>query len=271
MSRAAFLLSAAWASVRCLGRFNGILIPLLSEEWNLTPGQAAWIGTPTCRACLGACMGDHRRPDRSQSRIFGDHRRVRFHDRRSLCAQPGGLCHPAISSRLWIRWSDPGRLCPGGEFTRKHRGRVLTAMDAWWPVGAALAGFVSAWFMTIWATGVRPYWSWSYRQYVNLCAPVDPRIAHVSIRTNQHDKAVRSSMDSSGHRCPTRGLPTRHDARHSQMSAGAVIDQRTRLVVSWRTTLAIAAIFDRHVRYYVSRSGCQPSSWTPVLPKLRHF
>ncbi len=32
-----------------------------------------------------------------------------------------------------------------GEFTpRKHRGRVLTAMDAWWPVGASLFGVVSA-------------------------------------------------------------------------------------------------------------------------------
>src|SRR4029079_3762311 len=32
-----------------------------------------------------------------------------------------------------------------GELTpRRQRGRVLTAMDGWWPVGAALCGFVSA-------------------------------------------------------------------------------------------------------------------------------
>jgi putative MFS transporter len=32
-----------------------------------------------------------------------------------------------------------------GEFTpRKQRGKVLTAMDGWWPIGAALCGFVSA-------------------------------------------------------------------------------------------------------------------------------
>src|SRR5699024_3255094 len=37
-----------------------------------------------------------------------------------------------------------------GEFTpRKQRGRVLTAMDTWWPIGAALAGFVSAWLLTM--------------------------------------------------------------------------------------------------------------------------
>ncbi|MDQ0213535.1 putative MFS transporter [Arthrobacter bambusae] len=32
-----------------------------------------------------------------------------------------------------------------GEFTpRKQRGKVLTAMDGWWPIGAALCGFISA-------------------------------------------------------------------------------------------------------------------------------
>ena len=39
-----------------------------------------------------------------------------------------------------------------GEFTpRKQRGRVLTAMDGWWPVGAALCGFVSAWLVAAFA------------------------------------------------------------------------------------------------------------------------
>src|SRR5690625_5961954 len=33
---------------------NGILIPLLSEEWNLTAGQAAWIGTANL---LGMALG----------------------------------------------------------------------------------------------------------------------------------------------------------------------------------------------------------------------
>lgn len=44
-----------------------------------------------------------------------------------------------------------------GEFTpRSARGKVLTAMDGWWPVGAALAFFVSAWLLA--ATGT---WRWS--------------------------------------------------------------------------------------------------------------
>ena len=35
-----------------------------------------------------------------------------------------------------------------GEFTpARYRGRVLTAMDGWWPVGAALSFFVSGWVM----------------------------------------------------------------------------------------------------------------------------
>ncbi len=39
-----------------------------------------------------------------------------------------------------------------GEFTpRKQRGKVLTAMDGWWPVGAALCGFVSAWLVAAFA------------------------------------------------------------------------------------------------------------------------
>jgi MFS transporter, putative metabolite:H+ symporter len=44
-----------------------------------------------------------------------------------------------------------------GEFTpRSARGKILTAMDGWWPVGAALSFFVSAWLLA--ATGS---WRWS--------------------------------------------------------------------------------------------------------------
>jgi putative MFS transporter len=44
-----------------------------------------------------------------------------------------------------------------GEFTpRSARGKVLTAMDGWWPVGAALAFFVSAWLLAFTGT-----WRWS--------------------------------------------------------------------------------------------------------------
>jgi putative MFS transporter len=44
-----------------------------------------------------------------------------------------------------------------GEFTpRAARGKVLTAMDGWWPVGAALAFFVSAWLLALTGT-----WRWS--------------------------------------------------------------------------------------------------------------
>ncbi|RII42439.1 MFS transporter [Galactobacter valiniphilus] len=44
-----------------------------------------------------------------------------------------------------------------GEFTpRTARGKILTAMDGWWPVGAALSFFVSAWLLA--ATGS---WRWS--------------------------------------------------------------------------------------------------------------
>src|SRR5699024_221653 len=39
-----------------------------------------------------------------------------------------------------------------GEFTpRNYRGRVLTAMDAWWPIGPALARLISAWSVSMWA------------------------------------------------------------------------------------------------------------------------
>ncbi len=44
-----------------------------------------------------------------------------------------------------------------GEFTpRTARGKILTAMDGWWPIGAALSFFVSAWLLA--ATGS---WRWS--------------------------------------------------------------------------------------------------------------
>lgn len=44
-----------------------------------------------------------------------------------------------------------------GEFTpRSARGKVLTAMDGWWPIGAACAFFVSAWLLALTGT-----WRWS--------------------------------------------------------------------------------------------------------------
>ena len=49
---------------------------------------------------------------------------------------------------FWLGGCIPVDYALVGEFTpSRHRGRVLTAMDGWWPIGASLCAFVSAYLL----------------------------------------------------------------------------------------------------------------------------
>src|SRR5699024_12410923 len=79
----------------------------------------------------------------------------------------------------------------GGGFTpRNYRGRVLTAMDAWWPIGSALAGFISAWFVSMWADWRPPLLAMVLPAilliFVRLWIPESPMFL---IRNNRHREA----------------------------------------------------------------------------------
>ncbi|RAN76383.1 MFS transporter [Bacillus sp. SRB_336] len=127
---------------------NGFLIPLLSKEWGLAPGQAAWIGTANL---IGMAMGAFAWG--SVADVIG--RKTAF--TLTLLIFSVFTVLGAVSNDIvlfcvfrFVAGFGLGGCIPVdyalvGEFTpRKHRGRVLTAMDAWWPVGASLCGVVSA-------------------------------------------------------------------------------------------------------------------------------
>ena len=131
---------------------NGFLIPLLAKEWGLSIGQAAWIATANLIGmALGAFIwgGIADRMGRKKAftltllifsaftvlGVFAPNYALFLVFR--FCAGFGlGGCIPVDYALV-------------GEFTpTKHRGRVLTAMDGWWPVGATLCAVVSAWLVS---------------------------------------------------------------------------------------------------------------------------
>lgn len=127
---------------------NGFLIPLLSKEWGLEPGQAAWIGTANL---IGMAVGAFAWG--SIADVIGRKKAFTltlliFSIFTVLGAFSSDLtlfCIFRFMAGFGLGGCIPVDYALVGEFTpRKHRGKVLTAMDAWWPIGATLCGVVSA-------------------------------------------------------------------------------------------------------------------------------
>lgn len=229
---------------------NGILIPLLSKEWDLTAGQAAWIGTANLLgmavgAFIWATIADR----------IG--RKAAFTATLAIFAlfTIAGVFTTDIVTFAVLRFiagfglggAIPVDYALVGEFTpRKHRGRALTAMDAWWPIGSALAGFVSAWFITMWADWRPPLLAMVLPAilliFVRLWIPESPMFL---IRKNRHEQArkvIDDLVKATGAKPVAYRLETMDDV--PKMSAGAVFDQLRRVwVFSWRTTLAVWLLF----------------------------
>lgn len=239
---------------------NGILIPLLSEAWDLSAGQAAWIGTANL---LGMALGAF------VWATIADRigRKAAFTATIAVFAvfTMAGVFATDIVVFVVLRFlagfglggAIPVDYALVGEFTpRRHRGRVLTAMDAWWPVGAALAGFVSAWLVAIWADWRPPLLVMVLPAilliFVRLWIPESPMFL---IRTNQHAKA-RDVIDRLVKATGAQPVQYRLETMDAipKMSAGAVVDQLRRVwTFSWRTTLAVWLLFlSVMFVYYVS-------------------
>ncbi|GGK44665.1 MFS transporter [Micrococcus flavus] len=133
---------------------NGVMIPLLTEEWGLSRADAAWIGTANL---IGMAVGAFvwgTIADRIGRKAAFTWTLLIF----SVFTLAGAL----TDSLLWfavfrflagigLGGTIPVDYALVGEFTPKRlRGRVLTAMDGWWPIGAALCGVVSAWLVGTW-------------------------------------------------------------------------------------------------------------------------
>ncbi|WP_350269199.1 MFS transporter [Brevibacterium sp. CBA3109] len=127
---------------------NGFLIPLLSDYWSLSVGQAAWIATVNLIGmALGAFIWG------GIADVIGRKKAFTLTLLVFSVFTVAGAFSPAFSWFILFRFLAgfglggciPVDYALVGEFTpKKHRGRVLTAMDGWWPIGASLCAFVSA-------------------------------------------------------------------------------------------------------------------------------
>lgn len=133
---------------------NGVMIPLLTKEWGLDRGEAALIGTANLigmgvGAFLWGTVAD--RIGRKAAfawtlLVFGV-----FTVAGALTGSLAWFAAFRFLAGIGLGGTIPVDYALVGEFTPKRlRGRVLTAMDGWWPVGAALCGVISAWLVSTW-------------------------------------------------------------------------------------------------------------------------
>lgn len=139
---------------------NGILIPLLSQEWNLVPAQAAWIGTANLLGmAIGAFLWGSIADAIGRKQAFTATLLIFsiFTVAGAFAPDIAWFCVFRFLAGVGLGGCVPVDYALVGEFTpRKQRGRVLTAMDGWWPVGAALCGVTSAVIMATVAD-----WRWT--------------------------------------------------------------------------------------------------------------
>lgn len=130
---------------------NAFLFPLLAKDWSLSISQLGWLGTTNLIGmAIGAILLGGLADIIGRKKVFtycllffailsvlsaGAPNYEIFMLLRFLAGVGLGACIPVDYALV-------------GEFTpAKVRGRVLTAMDAWWPVGGTLCGLVAA-FLT---------------------------------------------------------------------------------------------------------------------------
>jgi putative MFS transporter len=126
---------------------NGFLIPLVSGEWGLTKPEAAWVGTSNLIGmAVGAFVWGAVADLIGRKRAF-TLTLLMF----SVCTVAGALspgfaifCLFRFFAGVGLGGCVPVDYALVSEFTpARIRGRVLTAMDVWWPIGATLCGLVS--------------------------------------------------------------------------------------------------------------------------------
>lgn len=133
---------------------NGFLIPLVSDEWGLSKAEGAWVGTANL---IGMAIGAFAWGGIAD--IIGRKRAFSltlltfsvFSVAGALAPDFVTFCVFRFLAGLGLGGCIPVDYALVGEFTpAKVRGRVLTAMDVWWPIGATLCGIVS--------TALQPNW-----------------------------------------------------------------------------------------------------------------
>ena len=246
---------------------NGVLIPLLSDHWDLVPAQAAWIGTANLIGmALGAFIWG------SIADLIG--RKTAFTATLLVFSvfTVFGAFAPDIVWFCMFRFIAgfglggcvPVDYALVGEFTpRRQRGRVLTAMDGWWPVGAALCGFVSAIIMATIA-------DWRFTMlimvlpallvfWVRRSVPESPLYLVSRGRRAEAEQVINSMIERTGGSVPEWRLPEPGEA--PRLSAANVLEQFGAVwKFNWKiTTAAWALFFSILLVYYLALT------WMPII------
>ncbi|WP_029090005.1 MFS transporter [Brevibacterium album] len=132
---------------------NGFLIPLLSDHWDLTVGQAAWIATVNLIGmAVGAFVwgGIADRIGRKKAFTLTLLTFTVFTAAGAFSPDIVVFCAFRFLAGFGLGGCIPVDYALVGEFSpAKHRGRVLTALDGWWPVGATGCALTSAWLIGV--------------------------------------------------------------------------------------------------------------------------
>lgn len=131
---------------------GGLLIPLLAAEWDLSAGTAAFAATVNLIGmAIGAVLWGGVADRLGRRRAFSLTLLI------FSAFTAAGAFSPNLETFLVLRFiagiglggAIPVDYALVAEFTpAKHRGRVLTAMDGWWPIGATGAAVTSAWILS---------------------------------------------------------------------------------------------------------------------------
>ncbi|OIH82951.1 MFS transporter [Arthrobacter sp. UCD-GKA] len=128
---------------------NGALIPLVAAEWGLDRTTAALLGTGNLVGmALGAFLWGTIADKIGRKKAFTWTLLIFsiFTVAGALAPGFGWFVACRFIAGVGLGGCIPVDYALVGEFTpARQRGRVLTAMDGWWPVGAALSFFVSGW------------------------------------------------------------------------------------------------------------------------------
>ncbi|WP_026533173.1 MFS transporter [Arthrobacter sp. H41] len=228
---------------------NGYLIPLLSDHWDLTRGEAAWVGTANL---IGMAVGAFAWG--SIADIIG--RKTAFTATLlifSIFTVLGAFspdfvwfCAFRFLAGFGLGGCIPVDYALVGEFTpRKHRGRVLTAMDAWWPIGAFLCGIVTtllvarfdwrAAMLVMVIPALLVFW-------VRRSVPESPLYLVQRGRTREAEAVINDLIDRTGGTRTAWRLPEPGEV--PKLSIGSMSGQLTGLWrFNWRITLTAWSLF----------------------------
>lgn len=251
---------------------NGFLIPLLGDYWDLSPAALGWVGTSNLIGmAIGAFVWG------AIADIIGRKRAFSLTLLMFAVFSVAGAASPDFVSFCVFRFLAgiglggciPVDYALVGEFTpAKVRGRVLTAMDVWWPIGATLCGVVS--------TALLPFDNWRLLLlvmvlpallvfWVRLSVPESPMYLVRRGRGEEAKAVIDRLVARTGAKVEAWRLPDPQQV--PRLSMGNVAAQlRSLWTFSWRITSVCWFLF---LAVFLLYYGAL--TWLPSILKLQGY